>query len=809
MKPMTVPALHQSRFGFLGLRRCVGLAVTAAAAFAAWSPASAVAAPEAGPLATSGLALVPEDAAFVSATLRLREQIDRVVKSNAWAALRELPGVKRALASYEEQTTMPGSPLAMVATFLELPENAQAVEVLEDMVATDTFVYGEPSCIAFTKLLQRLQRSQQMAGLIAAPGVDIDVEFGDDDEDESDEEDDDEDDDRASGARRLRARPVAFRVAGDALAVEEELSSEQLQKRLFIQTLADNLDLLVVPDLVWGFKTGKVEAAQSQLKRIEVLAKLVAQANPDLADAVSRRKVAGTEMVVFTFDGAQAPWDEIERELAGDAGDIEGFAQVFQRLRTLDVVVALGVVGDRVILSFGDSVDHLEKLVLPGSGRAGLLGVAALAPLRADADKRLTGVSYMSGDLAAALATETAPADSMRTLVEPLVEAADLPAEAAAEIEAWLASGAADYDRRQRKPGPWTAYSFLGDRGYEGYVWDWSKNLAVDGARRLDLLEHAGGAPLGVTVLRLKSDPRLVDDIAKFVAGGWGLLGKYGIPAEGGAEAERAAEIAERLAPLGTKLAQIVRGKIAPALADGQVGLVLDGKTKVKRLQRDLPASAEPLPVVEPAIVLPIVDPKLFRDGLSDLFALSDELVATLRDIDPDSVPAGYQVPDPDKAKVEGGSVWSFALPQSGLDEQLRPAIGVGDDVAVFSLAPKQAARLLAASPLETGSQLSTFEEPLASAAAIDVAGLVDVVEPWVTYLVRYGCVRQRDGDVDADAELTEADENEQAKDALRHVDVVLEVARCLRAAVAETAYRDDALVTHWRNVIRDLPKKP
>jgi hypothetical protein len=314
MKPMTVPALHQSRFGFLGLRRSVGLAMTAAAALAAWSPASAVAAPEAGPLATSGLALVPEDAAFVSATLRLREQIDRVVKSNAWAALLELPGVNRALASYEEQTTMPGSPLAMVATFLELPENAQAVEVLEDMVATDTFVYGEPSCIAFTKLLQRLQRSQQMAGLIAAPGVDIDVEFGDDDEDESDEEDDDEDDDRASGARRLRARPVAFRVAGDALAVEEELSSEQLQKRLFIQTLADNIDLLVVPDLVWGFKTGKVEAARSQLKRIEVLAKLMAQANPDLAEAVSRRKVAGTEMVVFTFDGAQAPWDDSERE---------------------------------------------------------------------------------------------------------------------------------------------------------------------------------------------------------------------------------------------------------------------------------------------------------------------------------------------------------------------------------------------------------------------------------------------------------------------------------------------------------------
>jgi hypothetical protein len=40
-------------------------------------------------------------------------------------------------------------------------------------------------------------------------------------------------------------------------------------------------------------------------------------------------------------------------------------------------------------------------------------------------------------------------------------------------------------------------------------------------------------------------------------------------------------------------------------------------------------------------------------------------------------------------------------------------------------------------------------------------------------------------------------------------VAVVLEAAKCFRAATAETSITDEATVTHWRNVIRDMPAKP
>ena len=220
-----------------------------------------------------------------------------------------------------------------------------------------------------------------------------------------------------------------------------------------------------------------------------------------------------------------------------------------------------------------------------------------------------------------------------------------------------------------------------------------------------------------------------------------------------------------------------------------------------------MPASAELLPLLEPAIVLPLADRRQFISGLNDLFALADELVSAVRRMDPDAVPAGYEVPEPTKTKVDGGTVWSFPLHASGLDDQVQPAIGVGDEAVVFSLGPQQAGRMITAAPLETGRRLTRFDEPLAGAAAVDVAGFFDALAPWVRYVARYASAQDRDGAVDPDSELSADDENERTREALDHVRVVFEVLKTLRLAVAETAFRDEALVTHWRNVIRDLPQ--
>jgi hypothetical protein len=767
----------------------------------------------ADPLTASGVAMIPEDAAFVSATLRAREQYDRFEKSNAFAALKKLPFVARGVDSIEEQKLQPGSPLSIMSTFMELPENEQALDLLKDMVSTDTFVYGEPSCVKFVELMKKIQQAQNAAGMLrlasgdaSVGGFEVDMLDGINVEEmDEDDEDDDQDDEDEKGAtdmqRRLRAKPVRFQ-ATDA---DEQISADELATRLVVKTLSENTNLIVVPDVVWGFKTTKLDAAVSQLKRIEVLTKLVIQANPDLADSLQRRKVAGGEVLTFTLK----PDANLIREAIPGLEDHEQeLEKVFQKVEGLKLVIGLGVIGDRVILSIGDSIDHLEKLVLPEGGRKSLIATKPFAPLLAQQSKPLTGISYLSEPMQKALAPSAADIEQLAALSDTIADLAELPDGAADEARRSLGKVAEGYKRRLPVPGPWLAFSFLSQQGYEGYVWDWSKNLPFDGSKRLDLLEHTGGAPLAAAAFRVKNDPGQFEDFASWADMGWSFFRKYLLPKADADDREKIEEVDEHLAPLGSKLVGIMRTKILSALADGQIAFVIDGKSSTKRLHAALPSSAEPLPLVEPAIVLGLDDPKLFREGMSDLFELADEVVDAVREINPDAVPAEYRVPEPVKNKVEGGTVWSFPLSNSGLDDKVQPSIGVGDDAAVLSLVPKQAGRLMLQTRLETGSQLSKFEEPLVGAAALDFAGLIDAIQPWVVYLTRYGCAQQRDGSVDPESELGADDENVQAKDALSQAKVVFEVIKSLRVAVAETAMQSDAMVTHWRNVIRDTPAK-
>lgn len=780
------------------LRRVSSILLAAASCVACIAPVAAA------DIAESGLATIPADAAFVSATLRAREQYDRIVKSKAFESLMKLPGVTRALDSLAEQKTQPGSPLSVVDAFLQMPENQQALAVLADMVAADTFVYGEPSCIRLLELLQKVQRAQQAANILSAVGGNgsLDV-FGDldgieiDQLQEDDEEEADDDDDGAAAPRRIRAQLVKFQATRSDLA----LSADELAARLVVKTIADNLDLLVMPDVVWSFRITDKAAAATQLERVKSLLTLAAQSSPELAAAVGSKTIAGAEFVTFTYNPDVAALRDSMRPIEDLDDEIDA---IVEKADTISVVFAIGIIGDRVIVSLGDATDHLQKLV-PAGEKAGLLGMKPFAPLRELGDKPITGVTYASEELMKAVAPSAADIEQLAELSGEIGRLAELPAEAAADAQRELEAVAAEYQKWLPVPGPWLAFGFMTEQGYEGYSWDWSKNSPLDGTKRLELLEHAGGAPLAVLVARAKTDVSRFDDVVSWARRGWAFFEKYRVPGLDEESQQQVAEVKKHFFPIVDSLVTTVRTKLLPALADGQVGLVIDAKSKTKRPHRDLPEAEAALPLIEPAIVLGLDDPKLFREGLSDLFSLTDDLVDAIREIDPDSVPADYRVAEPEKTKVEGGTIWSWKLEKTGVDEQVRPSIAVGEEAAVLSLVPKQAGRMIVESRLETGSQLSTFEDPLAAAAALDVAGLIDVLQPWVVYATRYGCVQSRDGSVDPETTLDATTENPQAKDALEQAKAVFDALKSLRVAVAESKATPEATVTHWRNVVRDV----
>ena len=704
---------------------------------------------------TPGAAIVPDDAAFLSATLQGREQYERFMKSNAFAALRDLPVVQRALEELATQQNQPGNPLAMAGMFMQMPENKEAVELLQDMVATNTFVYGTPSWVTVAKLLKEVNQAQQAGNFAMLTG----------------------------GGGVVNGRATT---------------------RMVLKMLAENTDQIVIPDLVWGFETTQHEAADRQLERIEKVLKMFTQAQPMLANAVKRQSIGKGDYVTFSISadpailrvGLNDTADELDLEAEVNA--------IIARVSELNFVVAIGRVDNHVVLSIGGGTDHLEKI----SSSDNLLASEPFELVRDSQDsqdKLLTGITYLSEDLVKVGGQSADDFKQVKGMIASLADAGKLPEEARPDLEKLIESAADGYASRLPIPGAYLACSQLTDKGYAGEVWNWSQNLPWNGSQQLDLLKHVGGSPLAALAFRTETDPEAFESAVFWLISLYELVDKHLAGMAGDDAQEGFKAFQEHILPLCDDLAETIRLKFLPSLANGQFGLVLDAKSMTKKIQKRLPASADPLPLIEPAIVIALDDAELFREGLSDLFALSDKLLTAIREIDEDAVPSGYKIPDPEQRDVTGGKLWNFALPESGLDEQIQMSIGVGEKAAVFSLMPEQAARLLTGEPLKTASSLSSFDKPLAAAAALDWVGLIDAIEPWVVFGARCGVVKNKGERLDPDSTIGADVETDETKKDLAQVATILDVLRCLKAAVAETSVEGEVTITRWQNQIEDL----
>ncbi|MGI9448045.1 MAG: hypothetical protein ACR2NI_10370 [Pirellulales bacterium] len=701
-----------------------------------------------------GIGLIPDDAAFLASTLRGREQYDRIVASNAFASLKELKSVAKALDELAKQQTQPGNPMAIAMMMMQMPDNQEALALLKDMVATDTFVFGTSSWVTVSKLFKKLQSAQQAAN-----------------------------------------------VATITKGTDLEIDAESTLNQLLAETLAANTDQIVIPDLVWGFRTTQVDAAQKQLARIETFVTGMAQAQPMLADAVTREKIGNGDFITVTIKPDPALLKMAMSNVVKFNDMEEELEKILNRINELQIVVALGVVKEHVVLSIGGGTEHLQAM---GSTGGSLLDTKPFKVVRDATEKSLTSIWYRSQKLAKAWETSPEDIEQAKKFAAAVAKANDLTPEATAEAEELVGELLEGYASQMPEAGPWLAYSYLTDTGYAGEEWNWAKNIPWDGSMPLSL-DHFGGDPLALIALRTKTDPKQfeafvnwTDSLRKFVSNAIASTGDDDVQ-------EGFKTFDEKIVPLGEELTNTVREKFVPALKNGQFGLVLDGKASTTKLQASLPASSKPLPLIEPAIVLSLDDEALFREGLSDIFALSDKLLAVIREIDEDAIPSEYRIPDPEEKDAEGGSLWTFALPESGLDEQIQLSIGVGKNAAVFSFTPTQAERILSSSPLQLKGD---FSQNLAAAAILDWVAFANLLEPWATYVIRCGGMQQEQGRLDPDSTIGPDSETEEVTDALEQLATIFDVVRCLKSATAKTSIEEDATVTRWQNRIEDLPTK-
>ena len=687
---------------------------------------------------------VPADAAFYSASMGMKEQIDIIAGSNAWKKFREIPSVAMVWQMAEGQINDPNGPASMVLTLLELPENQQLVQMLGDLFSQEILVYGGPKTVDCLELYQSLSGASTFAKLEAAPGN------------------------------------------GDA--------PRDAQARGMLKALQDNRALLKTPDLVFAFKLADKTAAQTQLKRLEVLTKMAMKQSP-FPDRFKREKIGDAEFLTLSLDGSLVPWDVIVPwdQYEDEEGE---FKELRAALEKMKIVVSLGVRGNYLLLSIDESTDRLAKL---GEGKV-LADVKELAPLAKFRDRKLSSVSYMSEALAKRTQMSSTDVDQLVKQVGSILNAAGVEDQKLKDrIAGDVEKLGDDFKEFIPKPGAIMGFSFMTPTGFEGYTYNWTQAVAIDGSQPLPLANHVGGNPVLAIIGRGKYDPQAYDKLVKWATVGFSYFEEYAIPQMGFDEREKATQALEIAKPLLERANKVTRDQLVPALKDGQSAFVMDAQISSKQWHKDMPASAHALPMVELALVMGVSDVASFKKAMSEYKAIANDLVNKIREKDPSAIPAGYQVPSPESETTPGGTVYHYKLPaEAGLDPQVALSGGVGEKVAVFATSPRLAAKILAETPLASQTLIgSAATKPCATLVYFHWPALVNAATPWIEFAIR----QNGPGAAGAEAEEDPA----QISDILSQVRTVLEILKCWRTTESVTTIEDGITVSHSVTTFKDV----
>ena len=148
--------------------------------------------------------------------------------------------------------------------------------------------------------------------------------------------------------------------------------------------------------------------------------------------------------------------------------------------------------------------------------------------------------------------------------------------------------------------------------------------------------------------------------------------------------------------PLLGRLDKATRDLLIPALADGQTGLVIDAKLTSRQFIKALPPTEQPLPMLEPAIVVGVSDADKLKQAFAEYYAVADDFVEVLKGIEKSEIPKDFKIPRPRVYNLRQGTVYGYPLPAEwGVDSRVLPNAGLSEKVAVLSLSGKHTLRLL------------------------------------------------------------------------------------------------------------------
>jgi hypothetical protein len=706
---------------------------------------------------------VPADVAFYSSSLRLKEQWDTFIKSKAYAKLMEIPLVqlgKMQVGFQWQQSNEP--PIAQLREYLQSPAGQDAVAVLGEMFSDEIFAYGGSNIAESIKLFMEINSAVRTARMEA-------VAAGEDPED-----------------------AVAEKVMNQ---IQDKLSSG-----------------LTMPTFVMGFRIKDSERAKRELDEVHSqLRNVLDEHQPEIAAHLQRDQIAGHEFLTLRLDGSMIPWDKIQEDSEGDISE-EQFNAIRDAISKQTLVVALGIIDEFVLLSVGDSTDHLAKM---GQGST-LADQPAIKLLQKHAEQKAVSLTYVSKALAQSFGSAKQTLEDIAGAVdEAMVQGKLDEADRKLILDDIRALNLARY---MPEPGEISMIGYLTARGYEAFQYNTTKRPMMDSSKPLSILKHVGGSPLLLIATRSKenvADYTQSVDWLKRIGGHIEQIAEKKSDPEDWAKYQ---EFRDRGIALLERLDQANREKLIPALADGQGAFVMDLAATSKKWFKQMPASPKPLPMLEMAFVAGVSDAEKLRQGVTTYIDVAQDAYKLAQEIEPKDVP-DFELP---KAKVSdrsgGGKLYTYPLPAEwGVDPQIAVNAGLTDNTAVVSLMPQTTERLLN----ETAASIDTslpLDRPAAMITHIEFAKMIGATRPWINYGLDVATGKLKPNKEKSDDDSDDSDEDEPAEPpsamimqmglVVPQVEQFLDVATTLRSATSVTYEEDGLWVTHSETHIEDLKEE-
>jgi hypothetical protein len=705
------------------------------------------------------LRAVPATAAFYSASLRLEEQWKTFVESNTYDRLMEVPIFQMAKMQIQFQwQSNPDPTLGEIRDYFQSEEGERTLAIMRQMFADEVFLYGGEDIAQVLSLFAELNSINRAAGIEAATtGRD-----------------------------------------------QKEVMAEHVY-----DLLDERGDEFKVPNMVIGFRVEDRAETASHLDHLQAkLVELLEEDQPEIAERIDREQIGGHEFVTLRLDGSMLPWDKLREE--SENLDDEQFGKWKRLLSDKSVAVAIGVVEEFVLVSIGDSTEHVEKF---GEGEV-LADHAELARLEKHAEERITSIAYVSEAFAERVSSPEQTVEDLVSLADDALGAAEISSEDRAALVADLRAFGKDLLKYTPSPSTYLMVNYLTGRGYEGFEYRLGTLPMLDDSEPLSILSHVGGDPLGFFASRSRQSVEQYDETiesVKRLAVRVEKLAEEKAPSE---EWAKYMEYRDEVVELLARLDHATREHLFPALKDGQQALVIDVAAESQRWIDQMPKSPKALPMLELGVATSVSDAEHLRAGIAEYFAVAEDVAKLLHEANPEEVPA-VDVPEPEKRELDGGTMYTYPLPAEwGIDAQVAISGAVTKSVAAASAFPAFTERLLQPAPLKIETSID-MDRAAAQASHFQCAKLIDAVSPWIDYGfdVAMGKLKIEEEDAEAANEESEDEEVDPQQAAavmqmgfvLPQIHQLLNVAKAIQSRSSITYHEDDAWVTHFEMHLKDI----